>query len=64
MEKISPKELRLRRGLTQEEVAVAVGVTVQAVSSWETGKYNISDLSRYKLAAFYNINPDEIQIGR
>ena len=31
------RELRQQKGLTQEQVAVHLGVSYQAVSKWETG---------------------------
>ena len=31
------KKLRERKGLTQRQVAVAVGITVSTVSNWERG---------------------------
>ena len=34
------KELREERKLTQEQVAESLGITFQAVSSWERDEYN------------------------
>jgi len=63
MEKISVKELRLRHGLTQAELSRKIGVTPLSIIYWETGKARISDLNRYKVAAFFNVHPDTIGGG-
>ena len=36
------RELRARRGLTQEELADAIGVSRQTISAMEKGRYNPS----------------------
>lgn len=35
--RLTPKQLRQRAGLTQQEVAVALGKSVSTVSQWERG---------------------------
>ena len=35
--RLTPKELRQRAGLTQQEVAVALGKAVSTISQWERG---------------------------
>jgi putative transcriptional regulator len=39
------KELRYRLGMTQEQFAVELGVTVSAVNRWENGKVQPSPLA-------------------
>lgn len=44
------KELRIKSGLTQREVANAVGVTEATVSRWESG--DIGNMRRDKISIF------------
>jgi len=46
--------LRKQRGITQEEVAQAVGVTRQTIIAIEKGNYTPSVLLAIKLANFFN----------
>jgi GTP pyrophosphokinase len=50
------KERRLERGLTCEQVALALGVTRQAVSAWERGVHRPSFKHLHKLAYLYDTN--------
>ena len=52
-------ELRKRAGLSQFELAAAVGVTNKAVSKWEVGKSKPSVESIRKLAALFQISAHE-----
>ncbi len=53
------KELRIEKGLTQQKLAQALNVTVQAVSLWEKDKTD-PDLSNIKaLVKFFEITYDE-----
>ena len=49
------KDLRLKAGYTQEEVAAKLSYTVQAVSRWERGK-SLPDVNMLKkIAELYNV---------
>ena len=54
MEKITPviRDLRSRLGLTQEEFAHALGITVSTVNRWEKGHSAPSKLARASLERF------------
>lgn len=54
------KALRLRRGLTQEEVAARVGVTGQAVSKWETAASTPDIALLPELSVCLGVNIDEL----
>ena len=50
------RSLREERGFTQEQVADSLGVTFQAVSSWERDEYKPDIDKIIKLADFFNIS--------
>lgn len=52
------KELRQKRGITQEELADALRVSVQTISRWENGA-NAPDLSMLpQLAVYFSVTTD------
>ena len=54
------EELRRERGITQEELADAVGVTRQTIISLENGRYNASLLLAHKLARYFGMCIEDI----
>jgi putative transcriptional regulator len=46
------RELRRRLGMTQEELAHALGITVGTVNRWENGRFRPSKLARATIAEF------------
>lgn len=52
------KRARLKAGLSQKEVAYAVGVSVPTVSEWESGKKNPNSENSKKLAALFDESLD------
>jgi len=53
-------ELRKRNKLSQEELALAVGVTRQTITSIEVGKYTASLTLAYKIARYFGKSIEEI----
>jgi putative transcriptional regulator len=53
-------ELRTKRGLTQEDVACAVGVTRQTVIAIEKGNYVPSVLLALKIAHLFKVPVEDI----
>lgn len=53
-------ELRKQHKLSQEELALAVGVTRQTITSIEVGKYTASLVLAYKIARFFELNIEDI----
>lgn len=53
-------ELRKSRKVSQEELALAVGVTRQTITSIEVGKYTASLPLAYKIAKYFGLSIEEI----
>ncbi|MCL2212716.1 MAG: helix-turn-helix transcriptional regulator [Oscillospiraceae bacterium] len=56
------EEIRKVRGLRQEELAEALEVSRQTISSLENGRYNPSILLAFKIAAYFDMQIEEIFI--
>ncbi len=56
------ESIRRERGITQEELANALQVSRQTVSSLENGKYNPSILLAFKISKFFNLSIEDIFI--
>lgn len=54
------EELRKTKGIRQEELAKALGVSRQTVSSLENGRYNPSILLAYKVACCFGLTIEEV----
>jgi len=53
-------ELRKKRKISQEELAEAVGVTRQTITSIEVEKYTASLVLAYKIARYFDMTIEEI----
>lgn len=54
------KELRLKAGLTQAEVAKELNVNQSAVHLWETGRTRIARKHHENLARLYGVTVEEL----
>ena len=59
---VALKDARKQRGITQEELAKAVGVTRQTIISLENGRYTASLLLAHKIAKFFDVKIEDIFI--
>lgn len=57
------KKQRIRRQVSQEDLACALGVSAQAVSKWETGKANPDLFLLPRLAEYFGIAIDALFYG-
>ena len=52
--------LRSERGIRQEELAAALKVSRQTISSLENGRYNPSILLAHKIAKYFGMTIEEV----
>lgn len=56
------RNLRREKGVTQDELALCLGVTRQTIISLENEKYNASLNLAYKISKYFNLSIEEIFI--
>lgn len=56
------EQLRLSKGITQEQLADQVDVSRQTIISLEKGHYNPSIILAFKLSKYFNVKIEEIFI--
>ncbi len=56
------RELRKQQGVTQDDLALKVGVTRQTIISLENGRYNASLNLAYKIARYFGKSIEEVFI--
>ena len=56
------KELRKQNKVTQDELALAVGVTRQTIISLENERYNASLQLAYRIARYFSLSIEDIFI--
>ena len=54
--------IRKERGLLQDEMAKALGVSRQTISSLENGRYNPSIMLAHKIAKYFAMTIEEVFI--
>ena len=60
--RVTVKDARKQSGITQEELAKAVGVTRQTIISLENGRYTASLGLAHKIAKFFGVKIEDIFI--
>lgn len=56
------ESIRKERGILQEELAKAMGVSRQTISSLENGRYNPSIMLAHKIAVYFSMTIEEVFI--
>ena len=52
--------IRNERGIRQDELAKAMGVSRQTISSLENGRYNPSIMLAYRIAKYFEMTIEEV----
>jgi len=52
--------IRKERGILQDEMAKAMGVSRQTISSLENGRYNPSIMLAYKIAKYFGMTIEDV----
>ena len=53
-------QIRQERGIRQDELAKALGVSLQTISSLENGRYDPSILLAHKIAKLFGMSIEEV----
>lgn len=56
------EEIRTAQGVTQNELAASLEVSMQTIGSLENGRYNPSILLAFKIARYFQMSIEEIFI--
>ena len=56
------ENIRKEQGILQDEMAKALGVSRQTISSLENGRYNPSITLAYKIAKYFDMTIEEVFI--
>ena len=54
------ENIRKEQGISQDEMAKALGVSRQTISSLENGRYNPSIMLAYKIAKYFGMTIEDI----
>ena len=54
--------IRKERGILQDEIAKAMGVSRQTISSLENGRYNPSIMLAHRIAKYFGMTIEEVFI--
>jgi len=54
------EEIRKEKNILQDELAKALGVSRQTISSLENGRYNPSIMLAYKIAKYFGMTIEDI----
>ena len=56
------ENIRKEQGILQDEMAKALGVSRQTISSLENGRYNPSIMLAYKIAKYFGMTIEDVFI--